>query len=177
MSQSAVSRFWRALALKPHQLQSFELSTDPLFIENVRDIVGLYLDPPDAGVLLGVDEKTRVQAFERTAPIPPLLPGAPARATHDYRRHGTTSLYATLYVATGLVIGELSPRHRSEEFRRFLNPVERSVPQGPAVHLIVDNSSTHKTPAIQRWLLRHPLRLPLHAHQLVLAQPCGAPFR
>ena len=156
MSQSAVSRIWRAFALKPHQLESFKLSTDPLFIEKVRDIVGLYLDPPEAAVVLCVDEKTQVQALERSAPILPLLPGTPARATHDYRRHGTTNLYAALDVASGLVISDLTERHRSEEFRRFLNLVDRSVPAGLDVHVIVDNSSTHKTPQIHRWLVRHP---------------------
>jgi transposase len=156
MSQSAVSRIWRAFGLKPHQLESFKLSTDPLFIEKVRDIVGLYLNPPEAAVVLCVDEKTQVQALDRTAPILPLLPGTPARATHDYRRHGTTNLYAALDVASGLVISDLTERHRAEEFRRFLNLVDRSVPEGLDVHVIVDNSSTHKTPAIHRWLLRHP---------------------
>jgi len=155
LSQSAVSRIWRAFALKPHQLESFKLSTDPLFIEKVRDIVGLYLNPPEAAVVLCVDEKTQVQALDRTAPILPLLPGTPARATHDYRRHGTTNLYAALDVASGLVISDLTERHRAEEFRRFLNLVDRSVPADLEVHVIVDNSSTHKTPAIHRWLLRH----------------------
>ena len=156
MSQSAVSRIWRAFALKPHQLESFKLSTDPLFIEKVRDIVGLYLSPPEAAVVLCVDEKSQIQALERTAPILPLLPGTPARATHDYRRHGTTNLYAALDVASGWVISDLTARHRAEDFRRFLNLVDRSVPQGLDVHVIVDNSSAHKTPAIQRWCVRHP---------------------
>jgi len=156
MSQSAVSRIWRAFALTPHQLESFKLSTDPLFIEKVRDIVGLYLNPPEAAMVLCVDEKTQVQALDRTAPILPLLPGTPARATHDYRRHGTTNLYAALDVASGLVIGELTARHRAEELRRFLNLIDRSVPESLEVHVIIDNSSTHKTPAIQRWLVRHP---------------------
>jgi transposase len=156
LSQSAVSRIWRAFGLKPHQLESFKLSSDPLFIEKVRDIVGLYLNPPEAAIVLCVDEKTQVQALDRTAPILPLLPGTPARATHDYRRHGTTNLYAALDVASGCVISDLTERHRSEEFRRFLNLIDRSVPAGLEVHVIVDNSSTHKTPAIHRWLLRHP---------------------
>ena len=156
MSQSAVSRIWRAFGLKPHQLESFKLSNDPQFIEKVRDIVGLYLNPPEAAVVLCVDEKTQVQALDRTAPILPLLPGTPARATHDYRRHGTTNLYAALDVASGLVISDLTERHRAKEFRRFLNLVNRSVPEGLDVHVIIDNSSTHKTPAIHRWLLRHP---------------------
>jgi transposase len=156
LSQSAVSRIWRAFGLKPHQLESFKLSSDPLFIEKVRDIVGLYLNPPEAAVVLCVDEKTQVQALERSAPILPLLPTTPARATHDYRRHGTTNLYAALDLASGCVISDLTERHRTEEFRRFLNLIDRSVPVGLAVHVIVDNSSTHKTPAIHRWLLRHP---------------------
>ena len=156
MSQSAVSRIWRAFGLKPHQLEAFKLSTDPLFIEKVRDIVGLYLNPPEAAVVLCVDEKTQVQALDRTAPILPLLPGTPARATHDYRRHGTTNLYAALDVASGCVISDCTERHRAEEFRRFLNLIDKSVPEGLEVHVIVDNSSTHKTPAIHRWLLRHP---------------------
>ncbi len=156
MSQSAVSRIWRAFGLRPHQLESFTLSTDPLFIEKVSDIVGLYLSPPEAAVVLCACEKTQVQALERTAPILPLLPTTPARATHDYRRHGTTNLYAALDVASGCVISDLTPRHRAEEFRRFLNLVDRSVPENLDVHVIVDNSSTHKTPAIHRWLLRHP---------------------
>jgi transposase len=156
MSQSAVSRIWRAFGLRPHQLESFKLSSDPLFIEKVRDIVGLYLNPPEAAVVLCVDEKTQVQALDRTAPILPLLPGTPARATHDYRRHGTTNLYAALDVASGLVISDLTERHRAEEFRRFLNLIDKSVPAELDVHVIVDNSSTHKTPAIHRWLLRHP---------------------
>jgi transposase len=156
LSQSAVSRIWRAFALKPHQLESFKLSSDPQFIETVRDIVGLYLNPPEAAVVLCVDEKTQIQALERTAPILPLLPTTPARATHDYRRHGTTNLYAALDVASGLVISDLTERHRAEEFRCFLNLIDRSVPKDLELHVIVDNSSTHKTPAIQRWLVRHP---------------------
>jgi transposase len=161
MSQSAVSRIWRAFGLKPHRLESFKLSTDPLFIEKVRDIVGLYLSPPEAAVVLCVDEKTQVQALDRTAPILPLLPGTPARATHDYRRHGTTNLYAALDVASGLVISDLTERHRAAEFRRFLNLIDKNVPVNLDVHVIVDNSSTHKTPAIHRWLLRHP-RFTMH---------------
>src|SRR5674536_24878 len=156
MSQSAVTRIWRAFGLKPHQLESFKLSNDPQFIEKVRDIVALYLNPPDAAVVLCACEKTQVQALDRTAPILPLLLGTPARATHDYRRHGTTNLYAALDVASGCVISALTERHRSEAFRRFLNLLDRSVPAGLEVHVVVDNSSTHKTPAIHRWLLRHP---------------------
>ncbi len=156
MSQSAVSRIWHAFALKPHQLESSKLSTDPLLIEKVRDIVGLFLNPPEAAVVLCVDEETQVQALERTAPILPLLPGTPARATHDYRRRGTTNLYTALDVASGLVTGDLTERHRAEGFRRFLNLIDHSVPASLGVHVICDNSSTHKTPAIHRWLVRHP---------------------
>jgi transposase len=156
MSQSAVSRIWRAFALKPHQSETFKLSPDPLFIEKVRDIVGLYLNPPDAAVVLCVDEKAQIQALDRTAPMLPLMPGVAERRTHDYVRNGTTNLYAALDVASGQVIAEMSPRHRAEEFRRFLSVVEKAVPAHLDVHVVLDNSSTHKTPSIQRWLVRHP---------------------
>lgn len=161
MSQSAVSRIWRAFGLKPHLVDSFKLSPDPLFIDKVRDVVGLYLNPPDAAVVLCVDEKSQIQALDRTAPILPLIPGTPQRRTHDYKRNGTTNLYAALDVASGKVIADLTPRHRAEEFRRFLNLIDNRVPEGLDVHVIVDNNSTHKTPSIQRWLLRHP-RFTLH---------------
>jgi transposase len=161
MSQSAVTRIWRAFGLKPHLVEDFKLSPDPLFIDKVKDVVGLYLNPPDAAVVLCVDEKTQVQALDRTAPVLPLLPGIPERRTHDYKRSGTTNLYAALDVASGNVIADLTPRQRAEEFRRFLNVIEKSVPAHLNVHLILDNSSTHKTPAIQRWLIRHP-RFTLH---------------
>ncbi|HEX6657251.1 MAG TPA: IS630 family transposase [Ilumatobacter sp.] len=161
MSQSAVSRIWRAFGLKPHLVDSFKLSPDPLFIDKVRDVVGLYLNPPDAAVVLCVDEKSQIQALDRTAPVLPLIPGTPERRTHDYRRHGTTNLYAALDVASGQVIADLTPRHRAEEFRRFLNLIDRSVPADLDVHVIVDNNATHKTPAIHTWLLRHP-RFTMH---------------
>ena len=161
MSQSAVSRIWRAFGLKPHLVDTFKLSPDPLFIDKVRDIVGLYLNPPEAAVVLCVDEKSQIQALDRTAPVLPLIPGTPERRTHDYRRHGTTNLYAALDVASGYVITDMTPRHRAEEFRRFLNRIDHSVPADLDVHVIVDNNATHKTPAIQRWLLRHP-RFTLH---------------
>ena len=161
MSQPAVSRIWRAFALKPHRAESFKLSPDPQFIDKVRDVVGLYLNPPDAAVVLCVDEKSQIQALDRTAPVFPLLPGTPERRTHDYVRNGTTNLYAALDVASGNVIADLTPRHRAEEFRRFLNLIDRNVPADLDIHVIVDNSSTHKTPAIQRWLVRHP-RFTLH---------------
>jgi transposase len=161
MSQSSVSRIWRAFGLKPHLVDDFKLSPDPLFIDKVRDVVGLYLNPPDAAVVLCVDEKTQVQALDRTAPILPLIPGTPQRRTHDYKRNGTTNLYAALDVASGHVIADMSARHRSEEFQRFLNLIDKSVPAHLDVHVVLDNQSTHKTPAIQRWLLRHP-RFTLH---------------
>src|SRR5213596_2440392 len=156
MSQTAVSRIWRAFGLKPHQTEAFKLSPDPQFIDKVRDIVGLYLNPPEAAVVLCVDEKSQIQALDRSAPVLPLMPGVPARQSHDYLRYGTTNLYAALDVASGQVLAEMTPRHRAEEFRRFLNLVEKSVPAGLDVHVVLDNSRTHKTPSIQRWLLRHP---------------------
>lgn len=161
MSQSTVSRIWRAFGLKPHLVDTFKLSPDPLFVEKVRDIVGLYLNPPDGALVLCVDEKTQVQALDRTAPILPLRPGLPERRTHDYVRHGTTNLYAALDVASGKVIADMTERHRATEFRRFLNLINRSVPDDLEVHVVVDNVSTHKTPEIKRWLIRHP-RFQLH---------------
>jgi transposase len=161
MSQSAISRIWRAFGLKPHLVDSFKLSTDPQFIEKVRDVVGLYLNPPEAALVLCADEKTQVQALDRTAPTFPMRPGVPARQTHDYVRNGTTNLYAALDVASGKVIADMTERHRADEFRRFLNLINRSVPQDLDIHVIVDNSSTHKTPEIHRWLVRHP-RFHLH---------------
>jgi transposase len=161
MSQSAISRIWRAFGLKPHLVDTFKLSSDPQFIEKVRDVVGLYLNPPQAAMVLCVDEKTGVQALDRTAPVLPLLPGTPQRATHDYTRHGTTNLYAALDLASGKVISQMTARHRAIEFKRFLDHVDRQVPAGLDLHVICDNSSTHKTPAIQRWLVRHP-RVHLH---------------
>lgn len=161
MSQSAVSRIWRAFGLKPHLVDTFKLSSDPLFVEKVRDVVGLYLNPPDGALVLCVDEKSQIQALDRTAPVLPLRPGLPERRTHDYVRHGTTNLYAALDVASGQVIADMTERHRAQEFRRFLNLINRSVPEDLDVHLVVDNVSTHKTPEIKRWLLRHP-RFTLH---------------
>jgi transposase len=161
MSQSAVSRIWRAFGLKPHLVDTFKLSPDPLFVEKVRDIVGLYVNPPEAALVLCVDEKTQIQALDRTSPVLPLRPGLPERRTHDYVRGGTTNLYAALDVASGHVIADMTERHRAVEFRRFLNLINRSVPEDLDVHLIVDNVSTHKTPEIKKWLLRHP-RFHLH---------------
>lgn len=161
LSQSAISRIWRAFALQPHRTGVFKLSTDPLFIEKVRDIVGLYLNPPDHAFVLCVDEKTQVQALDRSQPLLPLRPGQIERRTHDYIRHGTTSLFAALNAKTGEVLGECHKRHRSVEFRKFLNAIDREVPPEFDVHLIVDNYQTHKTPLIRRWLVRHP-RFHLH---------------
>ena len=161
MSQSAISRIWRAFGLKPHLVDTFKLSTDPQFIDKVRDIVGLYLNPPEGALVLCVDEKTQVQALDRTAPVLPLLPGTPQRATHDYTRHGTTNLYAALDVASGKVISQMTARHRAIEFKRFLDRVDAQVPAGLDIHVICDNSSTHTTPEIRRWLLGHS-RFQLH---------------
>jgi transposase len=161
MSQSAVSRIWRAFGLAPHRQESWKLSKDPQFIDKVRDVVGLYLDPPEAAVVLCVDEKSSIQALDRTAPVLPMLPGVPARASHDYVRGGTSSLYAALDVNSGQVIGSLHARHRAIEFKKFLATIDRAVPAKYTVHVVLDNASTHKTPAIKRWLLAHP-RFVLH---------------
>jgi transposase len=161
LSQSMVSRVWRAFGLAPHKQDSWKLSKDPLFVAKVRDVVGLYLDPPERALVLCVDEKTQIQALNRTAPVFPMLPGTPARASHDYVRHGTSSLYAALDLSTGKVIGALHSRHRASEFLAFLKTIEASVPADLDVHLVLDNASTHKTPAVKRWLLAHP-RFVLH---------------
>jgi transposase len=161
LNQTAVARIWRAFGLQPHRQQTWKLSKDPLFVEKVRDVVGLYLNPPERAVVLCVDEKSQIQALDRSAPILPMRPGVPERATHDYRRHGTSSLYAALDITTGKVIGTLHSRHRAIEFKKFLQTIDREVPAELAVHLVLDNSSTHKTPAIKRWLLAHP-RFQLH---------------
>ena len=161
LTQTAVSRIWRAFGLQPHRSETFKLSHDPLFVDKVRDIVGLYLNPPDRALVLCVDEKSQIQALDRTRPLLPLRPGQVERRTHDYVRHGTTSLFAALDTKTGRVIGECHRRHRALEFRRFLDRIDREVPPDLEVHLILDNYSTHKTPAIHRWLARHP-RYHLH---------------
>jgi transposase len=161
LSQSMVSRVWRAFGLAPHKQDSWKLSKDPLFVAKVRDVVGLYLNPPERAMVLCVDEKTQIQALNRTAPVFPMLPGTPARASHDYVRHGTSSLYAALDLSTGKVIGALHSRHRATEFLAFLKTIDASVPAELDVHLVLDNASTHKTPAVKRWLLAHP-RFVLH---------------
>ncbi len=156
LSQSAISRIWRAFGLQPHRSDTFKLSHDPLFIEKVRDIVGLYLNPPDKALVLAVDEKSQIQALDRTQPLLPMRPGQIERRTHDYRRHGTTSLFAALDVKTGEVLGTCHRRHRSVEFRKFLAHIDAQVPPALDVELIMDNYGTHKTALIQRWVLRHP---------------------
>jgi transposase len=156
VTQTAVVRIWHAYGLQPHREETFKLSTDPLFIDKVRDVVGLYLDPPERALVLCVDEKTQVQALDRTAPLLPLQPGQPERRTHDYVRHGTTSLFAALDVATGRVISRCHARHRAREFRRFLQAIDGEVPAELDVHLILDNLSTHKAPTVKRWLAQHP---------------------
>jgi len=161
LSQSAVHRIWKAFGLQPHRQETWKLSKDPLFVAKVRDVVGLYLNPPERAVVLCVDEKSQIQALDRTAPILPMLPGTPARATHDYKRAGTSSLYAALDITTGKVIGALHSRHRAIEFKKFLQRIDAEVPPELDVHLVLDNSSTHKTPAIKRWLAAHP-RFVLH---------------
>jgi transposase len=161
LSRSSVHRIWRAFGLQPHRAESFKLSTDPLLIDKVRDIVGLYLNPPDRAIVLSVDEKPQIQALDRSQPILPMRPGQIERRTHDYVRHGTTSLFAALNVKTGKIISEHHRRHRSIEFRKFLNTIDANVPETLDVHLVLDNYGTHKTPLIKRWLLQHP-RYHLH---------------
>ncbi|MFI0424047.1 IS630 family transposase [Spongiactinospora sp. 9N601] len=156
MSQSSISRIWRAFGLKPHLVQTWKLSKDPQFVDKVRDVVGLYLDPPAKAVVLCVDEKSQMQALDRTAPILPVLPTTPARMTHDYVRHGTTSLFAALNIATGQVIGSHHRKHRHQEFIKFLNTIDKNVPADLDVHVVCDNHATHKTEAVKKWLLRHP---------------------
>jgi transposase len=161
MSQSAVSRIWRAFGLKPHLVETWKLSTDPQFIEKVRDVVGLYMAPPENALVLCVDEKSQIQALDRTAPCLPMLPTTPARMTHDYVRNGTTSLFAAFDVSSGSVIAQPYRRHRHQEFLRFLKLIDAAVPKDLELHLVLDNYATHKTPAIHQWLLKHP-RFYLH---------------
>ncbi|MFQ5859353.1 MAG: IS630 family transposase [Anaerolineae bacterium] len=161
MSATTVRRIWHAFALQPHRSTTFKLSNDPLFVDKVRDIVGLYLDPPERAVVLCVDEKSQIQALDRTQPLLPLRPGQCERRTHDYLRHGTTTLFAALDVKSGRVIGSVHRRHRAREFLNFLRIIDREVPEELDLHLILDNSTTHKVPAVRRWLVRHP-RFHLH---------------
>ena len=156
LSPSTIGRIWRTFGLKPHRSEHFKLSTDPQFIEKVRDVVGLYLNPPEKAVVLCVDEKSQIQALDRTQPLLPLRPGLPERCTHDYRRHGTTSLFAAFDTATGEVIGRCCKKHRAVEFRKFLAVIDKAMPPDVEVHLVLDNYSTHKTELIHKWLLKHP---------------------
>ena len=156
VSTSTVHRIWRAFSLQPHRSETFKLSTDPLFVEKVRDIVGLYLDPPDRALVLCVDEKSHIQALDRTQPLLPMRPGQAERRTHDYQRHGTTSLFAALDVKAGTIIGKCMPRHRAQEFRRFLDTVENNVPADLDIHVIMDNASSHKTKLIRDWFAKRP---------------------
>jgi transposase len=161
LSRSSINRIWRAFALAPHRTENFKLSKDPLFIEKVRDIVGLYMVPPDKAMVLCVDEKTQIQALDRSQPVLPMRPGQAERRSHDYTRHGTTSLFAALDAKTGKIIGEIHSRHRSAEFRKFLDKIDAAVPEFLDVHLILDNYGTHKSPVIRRWMVKRP-RFHLH---------------
>ena len=156
LSQSAVVRIWHAFGLQPHRTETFKVSTDPFFVEKVRDVVGLYSNPPDHAMVLCVDEKSQVQALDRTQPILPLRPGLPEQRTHDYERNGTTSLFAALDIATGRVIGQCYRRHRHQEFLKFLDVIDSKIPPEGEVHLVLDNYGTHKTPKVVRWFARHP---------------------
>lgn len=161
LSHTTISRIWRTFGLQPHRTETFKLSPDPFLIDKVRDVVGLYVDPPEHAVVFCVDEKPQIQALERTAPLLPMQPGQAGRRSFDYRRHGTTSLFAALDVKTGRVPGQLHRRHRSVEFLKFLRRIDAEVPEGRDVHLILDNYSTRRAPRIRRWLARHP-RFHLH---------------
>jgi len=156
LSRMTISRIWRAFGLQPHRTDIFKLSPDPLLIEKVRDIVGLYMNPPDHALVFCVDEKSQIQALDRTQPLLPLRPGQLERRTHDYKRHGTTSLFAALELKTSRVIGQLHRRHRSAEFRHFLDVIEAQVPAGLEAHIIVDNYGTHKTAIIRKWFAKRP---------------------
>ena len=156
LSQTAIVRIWHAFGLQPHRVKNFKFSKDPQFIEKVRDIVGLYMNPPDHAMVLCIDEKSRVQALNRTQPILPIAPGVPARQSHDYERHGVTSLFAALDVASGVTISNCYRRHRHQEFLRFLSDVDASLPRGLDVHLVMDNYGTHKVKKVRGWLARHP---------------------
>ena len=161
VSEASIRRIWKRYNLKPHLIKTFKLSRDKRFLEKLHDVVGLYLNPPDKALVLCVDEKSQIQALERTQPLLPLRPGIPARQTHDYMRHGTTTLFAALNMIDGTVIGDCMPRHRHQEFIRFLQLINTKTPPDLALHLIVDNYGTHKHPRVQRWLKRHP-RFHLH---------------
>jgi len=154
LSVSTVQRIWRAFGLQPHRLETFKLSTDPDFVAKVRDVVGLYVSPPEHALVLCVDEKSQIQALDRSQPMLPMRPGQAARRSHDYKRHGVTSLFAALDIATGKVIGQCFPRHRADEFRKFLDEIEANVPSDLDIHLVMDNYATHKTPLIRAWFAK-----------------------
>jgi transposase len=156
LSKSTIGRIWRNFGLKPHLTDTFKLSTDPLFVEKVVDVVGLYHHPPERAVVLCVDEKSQIQALDRSQPVLPMMPGMPQRRTHDDARNGITSLFAAFNIADGTVIGELHRQHRATEFKKFLTTIDKAVPQQLDVHVVCDNYGTHKTPAIKSWLARHP---------------------
>jgi transposase len=156
LSKSTIGRIWRDFGLQPHRADTFKLSTDPLFIDKVVDVVGLYHNPPERAVVLCVDEKSQVQALDRSQPVLPMMPGMPERRTHDYVRNGITSLFAAFNITDGTVIGELHRQHRATEFKKFLITIDKNVPSGLDVHLVCDNYGTHKTPAIRAWLAKHP---------------------
>jgi transposase len=156
LSKSTIGRIWRDFGLKPHQADTFKLSNDPLFVEKVVDVVGLYHNPPEKAVVLCTDEKSQIQALDRSQPVLPMMPGMPERRTHDYVRHGTTTLFAAFNIADGTVISELHRQHRAIEFKKFLTTIDKTVPEGLDVHVICDNYGTHKTPAVKAWLARHP---------------------
>lgn len=161
LSRSSINRIWQAFGLQPHRCETFKLSPDPQLIDKIRDVVGLYADPPQHAMVLCVDEKSQIQALDRTQPLLPMRPGQIERRTHDYKRHGTTSLFAALDVATGKVIGETHRRHRSAEFRKFLDRIEANVPDHLDVHIVMDNYGTHKTALIRNWFAKRPR---FHAH-------------
>src|SRR2546429_4625192 len=156
LSRSTIGRIWRKFDLKPHLVDGFKLSSDPLFVAKVVDVVGLYHNPPERAVVLCVDEKSQMQALDRSQPVLPMMPGMPERRSHDYARHGVTSLFAAFNIADGTVISEIHRQHRAVEFRKFLVAIDKAVPAGLEVHLVCDNLATHKTPAIRDWLARHP---------------------
>jgi transposase len=156
LSQSAVVRIWKTFGLQPHRVENFKLSKDPQFVEKVRDVVGLYMNPPEHAVVLCVDEKSQVQALNRTQPILPMRPGVPARQSHDYERHGVTSLFAALDVKSGKTISAVHRRHRHQEFLKFLEAIDASVPSDTEIHIVMDNYGTHKVAKVRRWFLRHP---------------------
>ena len=171
LSKSTVGRIWKAFGLKPHLVDTFKLSNDPQFIDKVRDVVGLYLDPPEKALVLCVDEKSQIQALDRSAPVLPMMPGLPERRTHDYVRHGITTFFAALDVATGQVYGSIHRRHRAVEFKKFLTKLDGQIPAELDVHLICDNYTTHKTPTVAKWLRPPSIPHAPHPDLLILAQP------